>query len=735
MQTNQSKDKKSNEIPPTFIKSPQSLSIFTATARCIMDELRDKHKAIEQSGMKKMHPSELITIEKIPSFLVKYSNLSEQAKSTEAIDQSLSVLTDSNSNGKDRYLYLYPYLIKSGNKITAKIAMISPQNAHEVDATPYRQACFEFSKSMVDLIISSRSKKAKEIKEEDPGEDLFQKNKQGNEWLNPEKFSIESEVNSLIKSGFKPYKYLPIKDFITDFIEYGNSKNALEEILPNYHLIIDEIQLKEDGSYIRQPEIVTHYRAQADGLEKFAMTYFPKLAESMGNDAKQMIHDYKFHHKDAALPGRKQNREKVKALIELVRNFPFSQSPTELSKQVKETCDISVRILLKLMENMENIIQRKYSSIERNLLNQLKNRIGEFTKTNMVLCPIDLKKEIEQAGIKETEKIKDIAGRLETELKKSYGIEKIPDGNHKFYVVDQSYMASVLHKYGTELKSDTEAIKEYEIAKKINEEMISTQNPRLNINLDKGMVNQLETDLLNSEKAEKDKEKDDFFKNKFNMIAFLIVLALGVFISFLLYSSNDEIESVLVGLPLSTAIAFFAGLLTKKRPKEIIDNSPKKPVKPLSLKEETKEDKMNMVAKASMKYIYPAAYSHITEKVYTQQSLKDKISKHVDEIKLAVPLLREEKDLQKISSTIEHSILNSSIVIAIPPELLVPNKPSSYIINKNDFKAPLYRGQLAEFYRKEMEKSKVDKSLVEYYRFIVNTLEIDYPKYLNKKIR
>ena len=181
-------EKETQSTPPTstgsksnsvFIKSPQSLNSFSSTAKSILDELREKHKALEQNGNKKLHPLEFISLDKIGELLNKYNNLSEQAKSTQAIDQAIAVILDTKGNGKEKYAYLYPYLMKSANKVTSKIAVISPQTSSNIDVSPYKDACFEFSKPMIDLILSNRSKNSKDLDDNNPGSSLFQKNKNG----------------------------------------------------------------------------------------------------------------------------------------------------------------------------------------------------------------------------------------------------------------------------------------------------------------------------------------------------------------------------------------------------------------------------------------------------------------------------------------------------------------------------------------------------------------------------
>lgn len=56
--------------------------------------------------------------------------------------------------------------------------------------------------------------------------------------------------------------------------------------------------------------------------------------------------------------------------------------------------------------------------------------------------------------------------------------------------------------------------------------------------------------------------------------------------------------------------------------------------------------------------------------------------------------------------------------------------PGSIILSHNDLKAPLIRDQIAEFLRNEAQKKQYDKKLVKYYTFLINTIEVEYYKYL-----
>lgn len=714
-----------------LIKSPQSLNSFTATAKSILDELREKHKGLEQSGHKKLHPLELIAIDKLGEALLKYSNLSEQAKSNQAVDQALAHILDIKGKGKEAYAYIYPFLIKSANKVAAKIALISPQTASSIDVGPYRDACFEFSKPMIDLILSNRAKKSKELDDNNPGSILFQKNKNGNDWLYPERFSLESEIASLVKNGFKPYTALPTKDFIDDFIEYGNIRKNLEQITPKYHIIIDELQVKEDGSYVREPEMVNHYRAQADGLEKFAMIYLPKLCDEGAAGFRPKIQEYKSTHIDGAQAGRKQSREKVKALISLVKEFPYHQANSEVSKSVKETCDESLKILESLISKMDSLIDRKYNNIQDQLYKSVSQKISEHTKTNMTLLPLNVDKEINSCGIKEADKLESIKSKLIDDILKSFGNKEGRDeeGNIVTYVVDHTIMASVLHKYGMSPKLSPKEKIEYDIAKQINDDLVASKNKKLNIHIKPDIVAKMTQDLLKKEQNLETDSKTSEFLSTLNPVAGIIGFMVVVLSSAVVFFIENDISYIMMGFPLGLVV----GLIAAKFIKQKSGDGKIEKKGGTGKSEESADAKSNQIAKAASKFIYPSSFNSATDKVYDRASLMKKIEKHLGEIKSGAPLLAGESDPNKIASAIEHALMNNSITIAIPDNIVPKNKPSSYIINKSDFKAPTFRNQLSDIYREQMEKNKMNKELVAYYKFLINVLEVEYHKYLSKK--
>jgi hypothetical protein len=714
-----------------FIKSPQSLNSFSSTAKSILDELREKHKGLEQNSTKKLHPLEFISLDKIGELLNKYNNLSEQAKSTQAIDQAISVILDQKGGGKEKYAYLYPYLMKSANKVTAKIAVISPQTSSSIDMSPFKDACFEFSKPMIDLILSNRSKKSKDLDDNNPGSALFQKNKNGQDWLYPERFSLESEIILLIKSGFKPNTYIPIPEFINDFIEYGKVRNTLETITSSYHIIIDELQVKDDGSYAKQPEMINHYRAQADGLEKFSMMYLNKLCDEGASVYRSKVQEFKTKFIDAAEPGRKQTREKIKALISLIKDFPFHLAKSELSSSVRETCDEAIKLLESLMSKMESLIDRKYKNIEDQIIKSISKKISEHTKTNMTLLVLDIDKEVNSSGVKEADKLIDLKTKVSKEILGSFGNADSTDeaGNLITYVVDHSIMASVLHKYGMNKSLSPKEKAEYEIAKKINEELTTSKNRRLNINIKPDVVEKMNQELATKESEEVVKKNHFEFLNDLNPVAGILAFMVVILVSTVMFFLENDITLILMGFPVGIVVGFIAAKFIKPKGEQ----KEEKGNKPSGKAENPVDAKTSQITKAATKVIYPSSFNSVTEKVYDKASLKKKIEANLLDIKGGAPLLKEENDPAKVASAIEHAILNNSVVLAIPDNLVPKNKPASLIISKTDFKAPTFRTQLSEIYRDNMDKNKMNKELVGYYKYLINVLEVEYHKFLPKK--
>jgi hypothetical protein len=732
------------------LKTPQSMTHLNATSKSILNELRERHKLIEaRGGSRAVYPGELLTLDKVVEVLQKFPNLSIQAKSTDAIDQAIHQLADHDGRGANRLVFFYPFLVNNNNKVTAKIALIAPQTAPEVDIKRYIDSCFEHSQPMIDLILKNRARKVKEIKEDEPGQFLLYKNKLGDKWLYPYLCSIESEITMLLKKAFKPYNYISVRDFIDDFVIYGKEKGLLRKVLDNYHIIVDEIELNPDGSFLHQPETVIHYRAQADGLEKFVFQHVRDLLDKEGDHdgLRVKLSNFKRDHIDNAAQGRKQNREKIKELISIIKSINFSNYKSDKAKKIEKTCNYSTGILEELIQEMDELIGRKFGAIHENVKKNLSNYVIEFTKRELTLCPIEVYKEVIRGGLKDEKDIETCMSEVKSFLLSEFGSREVTkeDGTKILYAVDQSYMASVMHKLTSLATEDDDYATQLTIAKQIYDELFAKKDPKLNSKIKEDHLAHLSEDMRKLEETVNEKRRREDFQKKYNVTAGGISFFVFLLICFILAFANGNLIFVLAGIPLSAIVGFIAAKFFRKRRFDrsaIRKEREKESVSGVAIhsdasspERQMKEEKSLEIAKVAEQFVFPKKYNTVEDKILDPPTLRSRINESLQDIQSRVKMLAKEEDMNKVASAIEYSLMSHSVVIAIPNDLVPKGMPNSLILGRTDFKTPLFRNQLSEHFRGELQKHKLDKDMVKYYTFLINTLEMEYYKFINKQVK
>lgn len=761
LSSNQTKAPDLEALQPDYIFLNDGAVGLSATARCILDELRDWHKKTEKHGSKSVHPSYLLTLDKLGELLNKYRNLSEQAKSPQSVDMALRQILDVEKRGRNKSALMYPFLVRNGNKVLARIALASPQKEAKTDVTPYRKACFSFSEETIDLILNNRAKKPRGLEEERPGAMLLHKNKSGQVWLYPKLASLQSEMASLLRRGFQPYSYIPMNEFLADFVNYAKNKEAVTEILPDYHLILDDLQLNPDGSYVNQPEVISHYRAQSDGLEVFALTYLKQLADRAGYSLfRARIQDFESIHGNAE-PGKRQNSEKVAALIQLVEDFPFDKEKDDLGKRVAETCILATRIIRKLIEEKALLSERKVEGAYKSLKHRIQTQIKENSQNNQTLYRFSPEKRLESIGITDPELVSKYTSELVSELKNNFGFKEIKkeEGGTEIYAVDPGYMAAVLHKLTGDAKVNPLAEKELSISKEINAALIASRNPALNSMLKADYVVKLQQDAMLMEKEVEARQKSEALAKKLNLSMGLLGFV-GTMLFFLIASVHFNAAGIiLVGLPVSLVIGGLLAVFFRDREKSDILTGSGRSAGGSGFKadysgistvgdyyssvdndedadehfgkgESPKEKKISLIVKGAERFVFPNRFTKIQDKIHDSKSLRKKIWENIDNIRQSVTHLKSESDDDKVASTIEYALLQNAAIIAIPDDIVPVGMPSSIILSHTDLKAPLIRDQISEFLRNEAQKKKYDKKLVKYYTFLINTIEVEYYKYL-----
>ncbi|WP_411823599.1 hypothetical protein [Leptospira sp. 'Mane'] len=750
----------------SYIQLSDAIGSLTPTARCILDELKDWHKRIEKHGSREKHASYLLTLDKLPEALGKYTNLSGQSKSDVGIYQALRQILDLDHRGQNRVVYAYPYLIRTGSKISSKIALIAPQKENKTDTIPYRQACFNFSQELVKMLLENRGKKGRNWDEQNPGMLLMQKNKEGQLWLYPKLGCLEAEVSSLIRKGFGSVPYIPMTDFLQDFVNYAKNENLALSILNDYHIVIDELEIHSDGSFKKLPEAVNQILAQLDGLEMFTKEHLVRIAKENNYQAFLEKYDAYFSEPKPTTNEEKMNpEERVKKFISIIETFPYPSGKGNQVMVVKETVELSCKILKRLVEEKGSVLHRKDDNIYSSLKQAVMAKIPAHTKNNNTLLKIDFEEEVDNAGITSEEKAKEYTKRLKDDVLSdfSYYEERTSSGQVNYYVVDHGYMAAVINKLSFEGKTNPELKKQLEFAKIINHRLSNPKHPELNGKLKPDSIVKMNAEVRNMEHEEEERAKSEEMRSRFNVVAGVLTFIVSTLIFVTAAYYLKSAVPIFFGVPFSIAAGFFSAIFfrdkTLQEIREDIKNSGKFPGlsstdwgKPSyaasgsgsssnmlggdddsSGTTKEKEEKLAHILKAADNFVFPKKFNKIVEKVLDPKSLKKRIYENLDNIKRNNMTLSKEKDDDKVASTVEYAVLQSVSTIQIPPDVALPDQLATLIINRNDMKSALFRSQLADYYRDEMNKKKFDKKLVKYYTFLINTLEMEYYKYLPKK--
>ncbi|MDF3820024.1 hypothetical protein P3G55_08950 [Leptospira sp. 96542] len=757
-----SKEDESAEKPSaqSYIFLSDAIGSLTPTARCIMDELKDWHKRIEKHGSKEKHASYLLTVDKIPEALGKYTNLGSQGKSEKAIYQALRQILDIDHRGQNRVAYAYPYLIRTGSKISSKIALAAPQNENKTDTQPYRQACFRFSQELIKLLLENRGKKGRNWDEENPGAMLIQKNKDGVPWLYPKLGSLEAEISSLVRKGFGNLPHIPMPDFLSDFINFAKDQNQALTILSDYHIVIDELNILPDGTFKRLPEVVNQILAHLNALELFAKDHLTKLAKEANYEAFiDKLNEYSSSPKFGTLESKMNPEEEVKKFISIIESFPFSALKGNQALTTKETVDLSIKILKRLTEEKGSVLTRKDDNIYSTVKKAVISKIPEHTKNHNTLLRIDFEEEVAKAGITSEEKINEYIKRLKDDVfsEHSYYEEKMPDGKSLYYVVDHGYMAAVIHKLAFEGRTNPEYKKQLEFAKTINNRLSNPKHPELNNKLKPDLIAKLNADVKNMEHEELERERANEIRSRFNVIPGVLTFVVStlIFITGAYYLRSAI--PIFFGVPFSIALGFVAAIYFREKTSEEIREDVRNSGKFSGVTDwskpsgssggnsggsyqsdddsssSQKDEKLSNIYKAADNFVFPKKFNKITDKVLDPKSLRARIYENIDNIKRNNMTLAKEKDLDKVASTVEYAVLQSVSTILVPEDVAVRDMPATILINRNDMKSALFRGQLADHYREEMNKKKFDKKLVKYYTYLINTLEMEYYRYLPKK--
>lgn len=715
-----------------YIYLPQEGKI-TGILKFILDESRRRNNQMAALGAGQSHPSYFLTLDTLAAILHKETGIKEEDKSPFSVSEALNQMMDSYTGGENKYGYLYPVLIPEGNKISTKIIILAPGNERKLAIKPYRDSFFNYSKKVIDQMFSSRAKKS--IAENKDDINLIRQGKKGTEWFYPKFLSIENELVTLLKRSFKPYNYIPMNDFMEDFITYGMNSGRLTEVSPDYHIIQEKIELNENNEFAKTPELLLHLRAQVESLEAFAAKHFIQIAEQ---NRFTLFQGQVRTHLDKYGALKNQNPEELKerldSLLNIIDGFPGDISSNEKNRELISVCNESANIAIKLYGKIGTVQKEKEKVISARFTKNLFEKIDDYNKDKQLLYILETDAVIQSSNISDPQ----VKFELEKEIKRiinnKYGFfeAKTQDGKEFLYVINPSYMSYIIFNL-TKLSVENPIYsKQLEIAKVIQAKLIETNHPDLDSAIsdtEKDRITKQQEQLLQLEESKKRKAE---FRNSFNIYAAVFGFVVSMIYFIAMYSAYDDFSFLIFSIPTSAIIAIVLGFLFRKKPffsgnkKE--ENKEEENDDPISSND---TDKTNQIIRASVNFIFKPKFNTIQERIFDRNSLKQTIKENLSLIKSNSAVFSKEKNDEKILSTIENAILFHSALILVPKEIVPRNKSSMIILERSDLKAPLLRAQIAEHFKFLSAAAKnSDSTLSNYYNYIYQAVERDYFKYI-----
>jgi hypothetical protein len=678
---------------------------------------------IQLHGME-IHPNYFITIDRLYEMIKDDSSLSESERSTESISSALKQMVNMYDNGMNKTGYIYPFIIPDNNKYSAKFCLISPQLEKETPIYKYRKACFLYSLDAIQNLLNYKLSSSNDPNFYQTLLFDYSQNREG--VFVPGKGSLEYQLHSLFSKAMSPFDYIPQIDFIQDFQEYCFLKNKTVELMLDYHIVLDDLDIKGDGSYNHEPELFFQLRTQYYSLEYFLLNHLNQEAEKMGFQIfSRMIVERKetIQNTDYPLP----DEASIERLIELAYSFPFATANNPKINSYKEAIDTSVRLLKSISREMKSFDYRKDKSIIQTHVTEIENKIKEHTQSKKTLLALDMQEYLSMTGIKDVKLLFKIEQAIVSRIHKDYGyIEtNTQEGKNFLYTVDPTLVTAVVHNLQILSSTNVSYKKQYDYSRLIEDKLKLSNHPKINSGISPTELLEFQEEIQRLEYEFLLKKRKEDFRKKYNLGAAGFTLVSSLLLSIILFFAVGSIFFLLLGLPIAFLLATIASILFSedfRRTKRKVKKS----------QEDTPSESMLSILNAAESKIFGKEFNSIEEKFFDKKSLRETIVANLHEIQSASSFLQKERNEDKVISTIENAVLFYSAIIYIPKDILLNNKPDCIIVNKSDLRSPLFRSQLAEFFKYRLAMSR-SEPLSRYYKFIINAVEVDYARYLHKK--
>jgi len=724
--------------PAIVVQDRSSLTAPNSADMEVLAKLDEKLRFIEAKKVSVNDPTYYLALDQI------------SVANATALEAAVKKVTDMANGGKNRVAYLYPMLVSQHSKPVFQLFLFYPpkNKAGVRDAGPLRRAALTKSEPLMRSLLEAKRSKPTDIEEEDPGAVLVKPDAKGGRFY-PDFFSLEYDFRRLLKKSYDKLQlpYIEIPDFFEDLRGFfERNPDLVDRIGDRYHIVIDQLVLDEAGNYARVPEVIRHYRVLADGLEKFVLNVLYEKATKAGASAYvAQLDNYRATHVLKAQPGRKQNHEKVEVLMKLAAEYPFDRIPDRENNMLREKLNEALTWLGVLIEKKDRLVNRKQQQTVDNLLQKIEGLIQSNTKQNLDLLQIDLYREIARI-VKDDVQAQTMVADFEKRLMTRFGSYKItaPDGSSLWYFLDQKYMSAVLENLSRQMVNDGGAAERYEIATQIYEQLAKRKDPALDQGLSaEERINLSQMRAHNVNKIA-EKKKLESSANRYNIPQGVLVSLISaiLFAAAMFYST--QLFWLVFPLTLVSVVAFYrinfqpsqkrrAGEKTGKSSDSASDDASNQMAKQMQEQANATRQKLATYGAAM---VFPYMPKKFSERVLTEDEFREKVRLAAPEVKRQVPELGG-LDGKALEQAVYEALREEAVCIVTPPEIVKKslNKvPVAVYIDYKDFASEQTRNKIAEEYRAIFKPNLKDYEQ-EFYRYLINTLEVKYYTYLKKNLK
>ncbi|HRP68486.1 MAG TPA: hypothetical protein PLY93_03055, partial [Turneriella sp.] len=660
-----------NTSSAIVVQDRSSLTGANSSDMELLAKLDEKLRFIEQKKINASDPTYYLTLNE-----VSVANAMQFVA-------SLKKVTDIQNGGKNRVAYLYPILISQHSKPAFQLFLFyPPKNKVGVrDAGPLRRAAISKSEPLLRSLLEAKRSRPTEIDEEDPGAGLIKLDATRGVRFYPDYFSLEYDLRRMLKKNFDRLQlpYIDIPDFFEDIEEFfSRSTDIVERVGEKYHIVIDQLVLDENGNYARTPEVIRHYRLLADGLEKFAFNILLEKAKKAGAGASAFVsslENYRAQHVLTAEPGRKQNKEKVEALMRIVREYPFDRIQDKENAMLRKSINDVISWLTLLITKKDRLVERKQRQSADNLLQKIENLIQSNTKQNLDLFQIDLRREILRT-VKDEAQAMAMENDFEKRLTTRYGSYKVSqgDGSGYFYFVDQKYISSVLENLSRVMKIDSSATERFEIANKIFDQLVKRKDPALDQGLsteERIHLSQMKTYNLNEVTESK---RIAMRANRYNIPqGVLVSLILTIFFVAAMFYSTQLFWLIFPFVLISVISFYRLGVSSQNKNRtvqeETLETVESTTDKAAVMKETQQSIVRQKIASYGSTMVFPFSPQKQSERILTEEEFRAKVKMATPEIKRNVPELAS-LDGRALEEAAYEALREDAVCIVIPTDIV-----------------------------------------------------------------